>query len=154
MINPNDALRYSNVISYKCKFHFQEFDKYLTGFLNEIAACKATIEGPLFYSLNNVPMNEEMDVEFFIQVQDDYIQVPDGFFFHSYYSIENMISMFSFVEVENMTTGVYSALLIYIEENGLQLSTPIFHILSGDEQFHYVHIKMGVMAKNLEDLWK
>lgn len=88
-----------------------------------------------------------MNVEFFMPVREDYVDTKDIMEFHSYFSIENMISHSIYDKVEQNTELVYRLLLDYIEENELQQVTPIFHVMSGDRSFPYIFIKIGVSEK-------
>ncbi|NLM35634.1 MAG: DUF5085 family protein [Clostridiales bacterium] len=147
MINNQDSIRYRNVLSRKYRFHYSDMNKAIEDFMEKLSELKATGKGPFFYSLNNVPMDEIMNVEFFMPVREDYVDTKDIMEFHSYFSIENMISHSIYDKVEQNTELVYRLLLDYIEENELQQVTPIFHVMSGDRSFPYIFIKIGVSEK-------
>lgn len=120
MINNQDSIRYRNVLSRKYRFHYSDMNKAIEDFMEKLSELKATGKGPFFYSLNNVPMDEIMNVEFFMPVREDYVDTKDIMEFHSYFSIENMISHSIYDKVEQNTELVYRLLLDYIEENELQ----------------------------------
>nr|WP_286181020.1 hypothetical protein [Bacillus sp. ISL-37] len=44
-------------------------------FINDIAQQKVSIRGPLFYSINNVPLDEVISGEFFIPIREDSIDL-------------------------------------------------------------------------------
>ncbi|AGK55705.1 DUF5085 family protein [Bacillus sp. 1NLA3E] len=149
MINPNDHIRYTNVISRKYRFHYQDMEKVMTDFLNDIVKIKASIKGPMYYSINNVPLDEIINGEVFIPVNQDSLEIMDDMYFHSYFSIENMISLcLSSSNFERDTEIAYKMLIDYMEHNGLTQVTPIFHVLSGDETLHYIYIKIGVFKED------
>ena len=144
MINPNDHIRYRNVVSRKYRFHYQDMEEVISDFLHDIDKIKATVKGPLFYSLNNVPKDEIVHVELFMPVEEDYLSIMDDMYFHSYYSIEDMVSLTIFSNFERDTEVAYAELMNYIEEKGLRQTTPIFHVIAGDTTMQYTFIKMGV----------
>jgi effector-binding domain-containing protein len=143
MINSNDAIRYTNVVSRKYRFHYREMKEVIADFLQEIDRQKATVKGPLFYSINNVPTEEWINGEFFMPIEEDELLLTEQFSFHSYFSIESMLSHCIFTHFEALTEVSYRMLLDFIEHQQLIQTTPIFHILSGDRSLAYVYIKIG-----------
>lgn len=149
MINPNDAIRYTNVVSKTYRFHYKNMDEIINQFLIEIVQQKATIKGPLFYSMNNVPMDEMVHAEFFMPIEEDNLEVMKDTYFHSYYAIEDMISICLFDQFEKNTEIAYYMLLEYMDKNDLNQMTPFFHIITGDETLQYVFIKVGVTPERI-----
>lgn len=146
MINPNDSIRFTNVISKKYHFYYEDMDKAIKEFLNNIDRKGAIIKGPLFYSLNNIPMDKMMDVELFMPIEQDKLEIDKDMCFYSYFSIENMVSIYIYANFEKNAEIAYAALLNYIDENKLKQITPIFHVLSGDQTMQYVIIKIGTIS--------
>lgn len=144
MINPSDAIRYTNVLSKNFRFHYKNIDSIMKQFLNEVIQQRATIKGPLFYSINNVPMDEMVEADFFMPIEEDSVEVMKDYYFHSYYDIEDMLSICLFDHFERDTEIAYHMLLEYMEQNGLNQTTPFFHIITGDESLQYIFIKVGV----------
>lgn len=144
MINSNDAIRYTNVVSKKYRFHYSEMKAVLEDFVETIVRQRATIKGPLFYSINNVPTDEWIAGEFFMPIVEDEIERTANLSFHSYFYIESMISHRLFTRFQAFTEVSYRLLLDFIEHRGWIQATPIFHVLSGDETLMYVTIKIGV----------
>lgn len=143
MINPKDYIRYMNVVSRKYRSHYQDLDEALKDFMEELVSMNVTLKGPLFYSINNVPMDEMVNFEFFMPIEKDSI-IQEDLQFHSYYSIEDMVSITIYNNIKQETEIAYKLLLEYIEENQLQQATPIYHIISGDDEFQYMMIKIGI----------
>jgi effector-binding domain-containing protein len=143
MINPQDHIRYSNVVSRKYRFHYHDLNMAINDFIGNMINLAVTFKGPLFYSVNNVPMEEKVNIELFMPIEEDGIGKAENFQFHSYYSIEDMVSITIHNNIEQETQIAYKLLLEYIEGNGLQQATPIYHIVSGDQDFQYVMIKIG-----------
>lgn len=143
MINPHDSLRYSNVISCKYRFHYEELEEILKEFVEDVLKLGLTPRGPLFYSINNLPTDETLHSEIFMPVEEDYIY-HEEFRFHSYFSIEGMAGLCIFKDVEQSTELAYGMLLEYMEQHGKEQITPFFHVLSGDETLSYVFIKAGM----------
>lgn len=154
MVIAQDSIKHRNVLSRKYRFHYKEFKKYMEHFLNDVFTLKVEIKGPLFYSLHNIPTDEMMNVEFYMPVVQDSVTELQDMNFHSYFSIDNMISTLDLVNEEASTEVSYTKLLHYIEQNHLTQATPIFHIISGDQSLQYVLIKIGVSEKDMEQIWK
>lgn len=144
MINPADSIRYTNVLSRKYRFHYKDMYEAMEDFLKDIGSLQVDVNGPLFYSLNNVPLDEVMNVEFFIPVVQSNLPNVDDMLFHSYFSIENMVSLNVVDHLETNTEIAYKLLFEYMEEKKKTQVTPIFHILSGDDSLQYMAIKIGV----------
>ncbi|ADU31802.1 DUF5085 family protein [Evansella cellulosilytica] len=144
MINPMDSIRYKNVVSKRYQVYYRDLDSVIEEFVTEIVEQEGTLKGPLFYSLNNIPLDEIMQIELFMPIEEDDMALLDGQYFHSYFSVEDMISLCLFDEFETKTEIAYRALIDYIEEQQLKQITPIFHVVSGDETLQYMFIKIGV----------
>lgn len=151
MINPNDSIRFKNVVSKKYSFYYEDMDKAIEEFLDNICEKGAVAKGPLFYSLNNIPMDKMMNVEFFMPIEQDKFEVDNGVYFHSYFSIENMVSIYICDNFEKNTEVAYAALLNYIDENKLKQVTPIFHVILGDETMRYAAIKIGTISDEKDE---
>ena len=150
MVNSYDSIRFRNVISKRYRFYYEDMGKVMEEFINDIVKKNISLKGPVFYSLNNVPMDKMMNVELFMPVIQDKVEIDDDMFFHSYFSIENMISVYMYANFEQNTEIAYRMLLDYIDENNLKQATPIFHVLSGDKTMQYAFIKVGVTDKKEE----
>ncbi|MFD0589257.1 DUF5085 family protein [Paenibacillus sp. GCM10027627] len=153
IINPHDDLQASNVISREYSFHYEELQLHLTQFLEEVNKMRVSVKGPFFYSLNNVPLDEVVKVEFFISIEEDLPKETEGFKFRSYFGIESMISLCLYSNFEMNTEEAYARLLYHIRANGMEQTTPIFHVMSGDHEFPYTYIKIGVVQKSNEEMW-
>lgn len=153
MVNPKDSIKYTSVISRKYRFYYKDMEQYLSNFMNDVMKLKVTIKGPLFYSLNNVPMDEIMNVEFFMPVDEDYVNVPEDMHFHSYFFIDKMISTCDLADHEASTETAYGELLHYMESHYLRQTTPIYHIVSGDRSLPYLFIKIGFSPQSMEEIW-
>lgn len=144
MVNPNDSIRFRNVISKRYKLYNKDIAEVMEAFLTEVSKININIKGPLFYSINDVPNNDIMEMEFFISIKEDKAEVYDDMDFHSYFSIENMISESIFEDFEKNTEITYAILNKYLKQNKLIQVTPIFHVISGDQTLQYALIKIGV----------
>jgi effector-binding domain-containing protein len=144
MINPHDHIRYSNVVSMKYHFHYNDMQDVIKDFIMTLTKQNVTLKGPLFYSINNVPLDEKINGEFFMPIQEESLELLEDICFHSYYSIEDMVSLTLHNNIEQETQIAYKLLLEHIEANNLQQATPIFHIVSGDHDFQYMMVKVGI----------
>ena len=146
-INPKDNIKLSNVVSKKYKFHIKDMEKILFSFLKEIDNNNLIPQGLCFYTINNIPLDEIIEGEFFISVKNELVDELNGLEFQTYFSIENMISTCIYGDFESNTEKAYYVLLKYIEENNLTQITPIFNVMAGDRELQYVYIKVGVAQK-------
>ena len=154
IVNPHDELLASNVLSRKYTFHFNEWETHFSQFLQEVGDMGVTVRGPVFYSINNVPINETVNAEFFISIEEDLQPSDTDMAFRSYYGIEQMVSICLYDDPINRTEEAYARLLYHIEHSQLQQITPIFHVMSGDEDFQYMMIKIGVHPQENSEVWK
>lgn len=144
MVNPNDSIRFTNVVSRKYRFRYKDMEEVMKDFINDLMKQKVTLKGPLFYSINNVPKHKKINAEFFMPIKEDTVTLMEDMSFHSYFSIENMISYCLYSNFETDTELAYRILIDYMKENKLNQVTPIFHVLSGDRTLQYAFIKVGV----------
>ena len=156
MINPHDSIRYTNVVSRKYRFHYKEMENVLRDFQQDVLklGTSVKVKGPLFYSINNVPMDEVIHGEFFLPVHQDNVRVMEDMQFHSYFSIENMVSHCLFAHFESLTEVSYRILFDYMSYYHLIQNTPIFHVISGDKSLNYVFIKIGVVQQKNQEVWR
>ena len=147
MINPHDSIKLTNVIARKYRFYYRDFEKYLKDFIDDVISLPVTIKGPLVYSLHNVPLDEMMNVEFFMPVEQDSVEIMTDMNFHSYFFIDQMISTIDLSNAEASTEVAYASLFHYMEEQHLRQTTPIFHVVSGDHTLQYTLIKIGAGKK-------
>lgn len=146
MIFLNDHIRYERVLSKKYEFYYMQLGDKLTEFLSEVKSMHAHPNGPVFYSLNNVPKDKKMKVEFFIPVKE-IVDTKDEMKFHSLYSVEQMISMRITNDFEHKTEEAYSALLQFIQSQNLIQLTPPYHIIDTVDNA-FVTIKIGYIRKD------
>ena len=85
--------KFANVLSRKYRYHYLDMNEVLEDFLHDVGSLKATVRGPLFYSIHNVQHDEIVNAEFYMPMKEDWIEPPDDIRFHSYFSIENMVSL-------------------------------------------------------------
>lgn len=155
MILLEDSIRYTNVISKKYRYHYNDMNEIMESFINEIINVNATVKGPMFYSINNVPMDKMVNAELFMPVHEDKVVIKDDMLFHSYYNIENMITFCLYDQFEKTSEIGYSSLLQYMKQNQLRQVTPIFHVFSGDRSLQYLFIKIGVTPEKKEEpVWR
>lgn len=148
MINTNDHIRLTNVISKKYYLSYKDFENAMKDFMDSVNRLGININGFPFYSINMFPENnEDMAVEFFISAKESYVNVPKNMDFHSYFSIEGMISTTIFNDYESNTEKAYEDLKKFMEDNKLEQVTPFFNVLSGDETLQYSFLKVGVIEQ-------
>lgn len=64
VVNPKDSIKYTSVVSRKYHFYYKDLEQHLSDFMSDVFQLKATIKGPLFYSINNIPLDEMLHAEF------------------------------------------------------------------------------------------
>ncbi len=98
----------------------------------------------MFYALKNIPSDENMYVELFMPVNEDKIPASETLQFRSYYYVDEMLMKRYTGDYEKLTEQVYGEMLLYMEDNNLNLASPIYHVFSGDESLQYVEVKIAV----------
>ncbi|MGO4592448.1 DUF5085 family protein [Leifsonia sp. 2TAF2] len=125
-------LAYQNVVSSRLKFHYTEMGEHFDRFAARIAAKGHSPKGPLFYSLNNVPLDEIVDIEMFLPVQEETFAAEDGLRFHSYFEVFPLLTGVVRGNFETQTERVYAELLATLEANSLEINSPFFHVVHKD----------------------
>lgn len=147
MINNNDSLKFSRVISKKIYIEYKDLKGEMEQFLFDINSSGATPTGHFFYSLNNIPLDGKIAIELFCPIRNSDFKLSSNLQFHSYYSIDNMISYCLYANIEKNVEVAYGILLKYINIYGLEQVTPFFHYFSGSKDRQHVYIKVGVAIK-------
>lgn len=132
-VTVQDAFQAQNVLRKRKTFHITELKEELDAFLTAVETAGAHPSGPLVYSLNNVPEDGNMDIEFFLPVEEDYIEI-EGMRFSSYFEIDNIILTAIDRDYEELTKEAYARLLWTLEQNDRELNTPFYHVLPDDEE--------------------
>ncbi|MGN0144719.1 MAG: DUF5085 family protein [Clostridium sp.] len=146
MINIYDDIRLTNVISKEYYFNYRDFEDVMEDFLDIIGELNVKIKGFPFYSINKFPKkNEYVVMEFYISVTDSYVDVPEDMKFHSYFSIEDMISITVFNDYEKNAKKAYKELKKFAKKNKLKQITPFFNVIGGDDTLQYNILKVGVI---------
>ena len=143
MIYTEDFLRYSNVISKKYEFYYEEAPKVLADFKKELEALKVHCKGPLFYALLNIPTDSNVIMEYFMPVQEDYVKVPENMSFHSYYSVDQMMSILLSESFETETEFAYASLIEFLRQSNKTQVTPFYHVVLGENGTKFLQIKVG-----------
>ena len=142
MIFLNDHIRYERVLSKSCEFYYEELGTHLTAFLEEVKESGAHFNGPVFYTLNNIPKDKIMNVEFFIPVKED-ISTSGSLKFHSFYSVEKILSICITENFEYESEAAYSALLHFMEAGKLKQLSPIYHVIDTIGEQPFVTVKIA-----------
>jgi hypothetical protein len=137
-----EELAYQNVVSRRAKFHYSKLGEHLTSFLSDVVRQGGTAKGPCFYSLNNVPLDEVTDIEFFLPIQESAFNSGEGMLFHSYFQVSPLAGGTVKGSFETQTEYVYALLLASLERRGLEISAPFFHVFPEDGS-PYVSVYVG-----------
>ena len=79
-----------SVIKKRTRFHVSQMQNELDAFMTAIEKAGGHPNGPIVYSLNNVPEDGIMDVEFLLPLQEEYLEV-EGMRFSTYFEINNVL---------------------------------------------------------------
>ena len=77
-----------NVIKKRKTFHVSQMRNELDAFMTAIYEAGGHPAGPIVYSLNNVPYEGNMDIEFFLPLEEEFLEVK-GMKFSSYFEYYN-----------------------------------------------------------------
>ena len=130
-VTNNDSFGYENVIRKRKKFHVEQMKEEMDSFLSEITANGGHPVGPFFYSLNNMPDNTELDIEFFLPIAEDYLDIP-GTVFSSYFEVNNLILIEIDNQYDTQTEAAYNSLLWTLDVNNKEVNTPFYHVYDDD----------------------
>ncbi|BDR59421.1 DUF5085 family protein [Xylocopilactobacillus apicola] len=134
-------LGFQNVVSQRFSFHYSKFDEFYRNFLSGILDNGYHLKGPYFYSLNNVPRDQIVDIEMFMPIEENYFQVEE-YQFASYFEITNLLKTIVFGDFDITTEQSYAKLLTTIELNNLDIATPFYHVIPSNGS-RYVSIYLG-----------
>jgi hypothetical protein len=125
-------LALQNVVSCRSTFHYGELAERVDCFASALDDKGCDPNGPFFYSLNNVPLDEIVDLEMFIPIQQDAFASEEGFRFHSYFEVSPLLRGIVKGDFEAQTEMVYAQLLATLEANDLEINSPFFHVVGKD----------------------
>lgn len=142
MICLQDQIRYTNVLSKQYEFPYTKMKEKLEEFLAEVKAYHVHKKGPLFYAINQVK-EQIITAEFYVPIKEETVENRGNMHFHSYFSVEHMMSMRVRGNIKKQVPIAYSAILHLMEAMQVSPVTPPFHIMetAGDEPF--LTIKIG-----------
>ena len=143
MILMQDGIYKQNVISKKDMFYLKDMKEHLVGFMRQVKELNVTMNGKVFYMINEIPSNEVMKVEFFVALNEEVDEVPQGFRFHSYFGIENMISVRVRMGKDDGVMAAYNDISGIINNRGIKRTTGFFHTLNEVKGESYITIKAG-----------
>lgn len=143
MINLCDSIRYQNVVAKNYYFHYSNMTEVVKDFYSMLKQNHLHPKGSLFYAMHNVPLDENMEITFFMPIRE--YEIPDikNVTFYSYYDIEGMMSTVVYDDPMTHMEEGYGRLVYYMQEHNLKQVTPIYHVIKGDKEFSYVEIKIG-----------
>lgn len=150
MVIEEETIMYRNVVWHSYECHYSDFENIIVDFSQKVTDAALTINGPLFYALKNVPLDEMMDVDMFIPVEPSYIPKEAPLRLQTYYYIDHMLMTRVIDNHEQKTEEAYAKLFNYAIEHDLEVISPIFHEFKGDDEFHWVEIKVKVEPRDDE----
>ncbi len=100
--------------------------------MTDIVRQGGTPKGPSVYSLNNVPLDEITDIEFFLPIHEAAFRADGGMLFHSSFEISPLVKGIVTGDFENQTELIYARLLAALDANGLEINAPFFHVFPAD----------------------
>ncbi|NQL66433.1 DUF5085 family protein [Streptococcus suis] len=136
-----DKITHQNVVRKRETFHYLQFEEHFQTFIEGIVDAGYTIKGPVFYSLNNTPLDEMVDIEFFLPIAEGIFSLAD-YRFSSYFIVGSLIKTRVLGDFNIMTERAYALLLLSLEENNLEINTPFYHVIPSDGS-RYVEIFLG-----------
>ena len=127
-----ERLSFQNVVSHRTKCHYTEMAAQFDEFVSQVKATGSEPVGPLFYSLNNVPMDEMVDIETFLPIRQGTFPRHEDFLFHSYVDVSPLLRGIVKGKFEEQTEAVYTQLLATLEANDLEINSPFYHVFQKD----------------------
>ncbi|QUW20800.1 DUF5085 family protein [Sporosarcina sp. Marseille-Q4063] len=147
MIVDYEELMYKNVVWHSYEIYYKDFEKALEDFNEKLVKAKLTVNGPLFYGLNNIPRDEIMQVDIYMPVQQSFVAKDTDLNFQSYFYIDNMIMTRITGDFETKTELAYDKLLKYSMENDYNIISPMYHVVRGDDEIQWVELKAKIYSE-------
>ena len=123
-----NKIAFQNVVRQKLSFHYSEMEEHLEKFIKGIVKAGYQLKGPFFYSLNNVPLNEVIEIELFMPISNDLFSLK-GYNFSTYFEISNLLKTIIKGDLKTLTEIEYAKLIIALEKNDLEMVTPFYHVV-------------------------
>ena len=123
-----NKIAFQNVVRQRLSFHYSEMEEHLEQFIKGIVEAGYQFKGPFFYSLNNVPLNEVIEIELFMPISNDVFSLK-GYNFSTYFEISNLLKTIIKGDIKTLTETEYAKLIIALEENDLEMVTPFYHVV-------------------------
>ena len=123
-----NKIAFQNVVRQRLSFHYSEMEEHLEQFIKGIVEAGYQLKGPFFYSLNNVPLNEVIEIELFMPISNDVFSLK-GYNFSTYFEISNLLKTIIKGDLKTLTEIEYAKLIIALEESGLEMVTPFYHVV-------------------------
>ncbi|AIS61197.1 hypothetical protein JL58_09145 [Listeria ivanovii subsp. londoniensis] len=134
-------MSFQNVVSKRAKFYYSEMEENYKNFVSGIIDEGYNLKGPFFYSLNNVPTDEMIDIEMFFPIIENIFEVED-YQFASYFEITPLLKTIIVGDFDNVTEQSYAELLATLEVNNLNIATPFYHVFPKNGS-KYVNLYVG-----------
>ncbi|WP_018662586.1 DUF5085 family protein [Heyndrickxia acidiproducens] len=147
MVVEYETIAYRNVVWHTYDIHVSQFEMALEDFNEKLTAAHLTVKGPLFYVLYNIPFDERMLIDIYMPVEQSNIPKDSDLTFQSYFYIDQMLMTRVKGQFASDTEKAYDELFRHVIENDEKISSPIFHILRGDEEIQWVEIKIKVFKE-------
>lgn len=147
-----EKIAFQNVVRKRASFHYNEMDKHLHQFISGIVGAGYQIKGPFFYSLNNVPLNEVVDIEMFMPISNDLFQL-EGYEFSTYFEVDNLLKTVVQGNLAEMTEVGFAKLVLSLAENELEIATPFYHIVPKDG-LQYLELLVSYFKKEGEEAFE
>lgn len=152
MVIEGERIMYRNVVWHSYEIHYTDFERALDDFNDKLVHAGLSINGPLFYALHNAPLEEIMNIDFYIPVEQTYVPRDTRLLFQTYFYIDGMLMTRVKGDFQKNTEFGYEKIFTYAIENELQICSPMYHILRGDEDIQWVELKLKVFAEDEEEL--
>ena len=123
-----NKIAFQNVVRQRLSFHYSEMEEHLEQFIKEIVEAGYQLKGPFFYSLNNIPLNEVIEIELFMPISNDLFSLK-GYNFSTYFEISNLLKTIIKGDLKTLTEIEYAKLIIALEKNNLEMVTPFYHVV-------------------------
>ncbi|MBP2622284.1 DUF5085 family protein [Streptococcus panodentis] len=136
-----EKIAFQNVVRKRASFHYSEMDKHLSQFVSELTEAGYQLKGPFFYSLNNVPLNEIVDIEMFMPISNNAFHL-EGYKFSTYFEVRDLLKTVVKGDFSAMTEVGFAKLVLSLEENDLEIATPFYHIVPQDG-LRYLELLVG-----------
>lgn len=140
------SLHFQNVISTFYETTLNDMSIHFETFLNNIFDAGYTANGPFFYCINSdMSENGKILIQTFLPVSEQHkFTLPKDFTYQNYFQILDIGTIRTSEDSESAISEAFNNLFKYIHQRKLKTRTPVFYLVTLDEEKIYTDLMIGI----------